>query len=212
MLFTIFINNIYMNQILRYVKNNTNKKRKFLFFLFLMITVLIIIIIVDYKKENDLKENEYKISKTMNQKELINNVYKIENEEEYFGRIIIDKINLNELIYNIYSEELLKFYICKLSDENDYDKISNLVLVGHNYNNDMFFSKINKLDINDVIKIEKDDKAYIYQIYKKYEVDENDMEPTNISNIKEITLITCNNFNKKRIIIKGRKIINDEGR
>lgn len=198
-----------MNQILRYIEKKINKKRLFFICILLLIIVLIINVLYFLNKENKIRENEYKVSKIINQKEYINKIYKAKNENEYFGRIIIEKLSLNELIYNSYSDELLKLYICKFSDENDFEKISNLVLIGHNYNNDMFFSKINKLTINDIIKLEKDDKIYAYKIYKKYEVNGDNLEPLNNSNSREITLITCNNFNKKRVIIKGKLFIND---
>lgn len=198
-----------MNQILRYIEKKINKKRLIFVCVFLIIIILIIYLFYFFYKENKIREKEYKVSKLINQNEYISSVYKDKKESEFFGRIVIDKIELNELIYKTCSDELLKFYICKLSDENDFEKISNLVLIGHNYNNDMFFSKINKLTINDVIKLEKDDKIYAYKIYKKYEVNGDNLEPLNNSNSREITLITCNNFNKKRIIIKGKLFIND---
>ena len=40
----------------------------------------------------------------------------------------------------------------------------------------------------------------------KYEVDETDTSPINYNykNVYELTLITCNNFNNNRIIVKAR--------
>ena len=44
-----------------------------------------------------------------------------------------------------------------------------------------------------------------YKVYDKFEVNVSDMSPLdqNIL-VREITLITCNNSNKKRLIIKAR--------
>lgn len=46
---------------------------------------------------------------------------------------------------------------------------------------------------------------YVYSVYKTYETSENDLEclKSNFLNSKELTLITCNNSNKKRFIVKA---------
>ena len=48
---------------------------------------------------------------------------------------------------------------------------------------------------------------YIYYVFNKYEVDEGDLSPISdyTENTKELTLITCNNFNSKRIIVKAKQ-------
>ena len=44
-----------------------------------------------------------------------------------------------------------------------------------------------------------------YTIFDKFEVDISDISPLEQNNfVREITLITCNNSNKKRLIIKAR--------
>ena len=69
----------------------------------------------------------------------------------------------------------------------------------------MFFSNIDKLVINDKIVLYVKNKEYVYKVYKIYEVYENDLSPLQDNEISEVTLITCNNFNKKRVIIKANK-------
>ena len=83
-----------------------------------------------------------------------------------------------------------------------------MCIAGHNYNDDRFFGNLYKLDVNDEIKI-YDSSGYCvsYLVYEKFEIDENDTSPTDqeTNNLREITLVTCNNINKKRLIIKAKE-------
>lgn len=71
----------------------------------------------------------------------------------------------------------------------------------------MFFSNIDKLNINDKIYIYYLNLTFSYYITEKYEVNENDLSPiyNYDKNSKELTLIACNNLNKNRIIVKARQ-------
>ena len=63
------------------------------------------------------------------------------------------------------------------------------------------------LDENDEIFIYDNlDNEYIYKVFSIYETDENDLSPifNYEKNSKTLTLITCNNFNKKRIVVKAK--------
>ena len=84
----------------------------------------------------------------------------------------------------------------------------NLCIAGHNYDNGTFFSDITKLKINDIICIyDSNGIKKDYYIYKKYEVSSSDISCTdqNTSGNCEITLVSCNNINNNRIIIKARE-------
>lgn len=125
---------------------------------------------------------------------------------DVIGTIEIPKTNVK---YPIIKQEdvgikSLKVAICNLYGELNKPG-SNAVLVGHNYRNGTFFSN-NK-------KLEKGDKVYItdssgnrvtYVIYKKYETGTGDFTyaTRKIENGKrEISLSTCTDDTKKRIII-----------
>lgn len=91
---------------------------------------------------------------------------------------------------------------------NGANKPGNFCVVGHNYRNEKFFSKILNLDIGDIIEIEADNKKIEYAVYNKYEVIPEDDSCTNqnTNGKKEVTLITCTNDSKKRVIVKAREI------
>lgn len=91
---------------------------------------------------------------------------------------------------------------------NGANKPGNFCVAGHNYRNEKFFSKILNLDIGDIIEIEADNKKIEYAVYNKYEVIPEDDSCTNqnTNGKKEVTLITCTNDSKKRVIVKAREI------
>lgn len=86
-------------------------------------------------------------------------------------------------------------------------KFGNLVIVGHNYKNGQFFGKLKKLTIGDnILLLSSKGSAQMYKVYNMYIVDETDLSCTNQeTNGKiELTLITCDNDNKKRLVVKCR--------
>lgn len=84
--------------------------------------------------------------------------------------------------------------------------LGNLCIAGHNYDNNKFFSKIATLNINDEIFIyDNSNKKFNYLISDIYEVKSDDLSPVysyDKSKI-QVTLITCNNLNNNRIIVKA---------
>ena len=104
------------------------------------------------------------------------------------------------------SDELLKIAPCKLSGPMPNEE-GNLCIAGHNYDNYKFFSKVPTLEVNDEIFIcDLKGNKVLYLVYDKYEVDTQDLSPLedSIGIKKQITLITCNNKNKNKIIVKAK--------
>lgn len=134
---------------------------------------------------------------------------------EYYtiGEINIPSINVNYPILTADNldniDTLLKISICKFHGPNP-NQIGNLCLVGHNYKNSKFFSKVPNLNIGDIIEI-KDLRGITleYAVYDKFIVDPDDVACTSqlTGGRREITLITCTNDNKQRHIIKAREVI-----
>lgn len=128
--------------------------------------------------------------------------------------INIPKINVNYAITDgkTHSEEeteaLLKNSPTKFWGPNP-NKIGNFCIVGHNYKNSKFFSNVPKLVEGDIIEItDYTGKTIKYSIYKKYQVVPEDLSCTSqLTNGKrEITLITCTDDSKERVIVKARAI------
>lgn len=88
----------------------------------------------------------------------------------------------------------------------DPNEVGNFCIVGHNYRNTKFFSKVPTLEKGDVIEItDSAGKTLRYSVYNKYEVVPEDLSCTSqlTDGKKEITLITCTNDSKKRVIVKA---------
>ena len=86
-------------------------------------------------------------------------------------------------------------------------KYGNLVIVGHNYKNGEFFGNLKKLTVGDNIFLASTKgNVQIYKIYDMYIVDETDTSCTSQeTNGKiELTLITCDKNNTKRLVVKCR--------
>lgn len=196
-----------MNQIL--VNKNLNKKIKYIFkvqFLISIIIAFIFVIIFMFNYNNE--ENLEKISIEINKAIKLSSIYTVEDNKSdiYFGKIIIDKINLEYTIFNEFNEELLKIAPCKFYGKNIIDK-GNIAIVAHNYNDERFFGRLSELEIKDKIKIlSLDNKEYTYTIYDIFETEADDMSVLKSNKYYELTLITCNNINKKRLVVKSYRI------
>lgn len=158
-----------------------------------------------YKKENYSTQllNNYNITKLYSN----NNSTYSENTDDYsiMGIIEIPKINVYYPIFSTCDDNLLKIAPCKFYGPKP-GKNGNLCIAGHNYDNGKFFSNISNLSINDEIIIyNSSNTKFSYFIVDIYEVKPDDLSPVYSydNNSKELTLITCNNLNKNRIIVKA---------
>ena len=85
--------------------------------------------------------------------------------------------------------------------------VGNLCIVGHNYKNNKFFSKLNELQINDKVYLTSNSQnKQEYFVYDKYEVKDTDFSCTSQeTNGKiELTLITCTTKSDERLVVKCR--------
>ena len=91
----------------------------------------------------------------------------------------------------------------------DPNQVGNFCIVGHNYRNRRFFSKVPTLIVGDTIEItDLSGKMITYEVYNKYEVDPKDVScTTQLTNgRKEVTLITCTDDSKHRVVVKAREV------
>ncbi len=128
--------------------------------------------------------------------------------------INIPKINVNYAVLDgktdsvEETEALLKMSPTKFWGA-DPNEVGNFCIVGHNYRNTKFFSKVPTLENGDIIEItDKSGKMLQYAVYSRYEVTPDDVSCTSqlTEGRKEITLITCTDDSKMRVIVKARAI------
>jgi LPXTG-site transpeptidase (sortase) family protein len=133
-----------------------------------------------------------------------------ENGTWYYAlaTINIPSINCTYPILNETTDELLKISPCKFWGA-DPNEVGNFCIVGHNYRSNKFFSKVPKLSIGDTIEItDLSGQTIVYKIYDKYTVDPTDTTCTTqrTNGLREITLITCTDDSKQRVIVKAREL------
>ena len=138
-----------------------------------------------------------------------NTVYKAPSGKEYRIDSILNVPSLS-IRYPVISEttyELLKISITKFWG-GEPNAVGNYCIVGHNYDGkDIFFGKLNKIKNGDIVELQdKTGKTIKYKVYNKFIVDPTDVACTSqlTNGKKEMTLITCSEGGKTRLIVKCR--------
>ena len=183
-----------------------------------LVIVAIVISVIIFNKYMENYQNEKKKDNLISEiNSKLGDLNTDENREmpyiEYegyqvIGIIKIEKINLLYPILNVNNEDsmkksITKFYGDKLNQE------GNVTLAGHNNFDGTMFGKLKDLEIGDKITIlDLNNHSITYEIFNKYVTDPNDVSIVNSTKegIKEITLVTCTNGNKNRLIIKAKEV------
>ncbi len=184
----------------------------------LVLLIVIVIIVIGYMIYTVVQrqENEKVLSNVIEQIEDIANdnkeeqTLKIEGYDyEVEGIIEIPKLNIKYPIVSDSSDEamnvaIIKYWGGKINDFGNYS------IAGHNYKDGTMFGRTRQLEIGDKIYLTDLKLNTIeYEIFDKFNVDPNDVSilETNDKTIREVTLITCTNGHKERLILKAREII-----
>ena len=124
------------------------------------------------------------------------------------GYITIPETNVKEPILDVVTPESLNTAVATLYPSNpQLNQPGNVVIIGHNYRNGKFFSNNKKLSVGDKIKIKDNTGTELtYTIYQKFETTEQDTSfyTRDTKGVAEITLSTCTDDTKARIIILAR--------
>lgn len=195
---------------------NKNKIFNFIsILLFVVIVITIIMIIIKYGKN---QVNEKHLSAVVDEFETkYNNDEKISEDimiDDYkvIGIITIPKINLKYPILDRTDNKGMKLSITKFWGS-ELNEIGNVTLAGHNNRDGTMFGKTKKLEKGDIIKItDMKNRTLDYEVFDYYIIDPNDVSCVESidESTKEVTLITCSNGNKKRLVTKAREIKNNQ--
>lgn len=197
-----------------YLISKKNKTKKNYFIIFSVSIIICIIILIYFIFSFFQKINEQNQTNLLKEKYDINSLYsstndyttlKLSNDISIIGLIEIPKINISYPILSNSNENLLKVSVCRFSGPLP-NRIGNMCIAGHNYNNTLMFSKLSKLNIGDSIYItDLNNSRLEYIIYSKFKVKQNNLNCTEDTNNVEITLITCNESNNsERIVVKAK--------
>ena len=194
-------------------KNKISPKKVFntQFYLSIIAIFIIISLFTYYKFSLNKKENlshslksNYSISQLYAKNSNDSSIY---NPSFIIGMIEIPSLSISYPIFSYLDDELLKISPCKFLGEMP-PASSNLCIAAHNYDNNKFFSNINLLKNGDEILIYNQiGEKFVYYVFNQYEVNDNDLSPIKegYHGSHELTLITCNNLNQRRIVVKAEK-------
>lgn len=190
--------------------------------LVLIVLICLEIINVFQKSTTDYDEETYsKVYDQYNAIEEENDEYGVsripeENSEEkqvddnlVLGTIEIPKIGISYPVISTTTAEYLKIAPTKLAGVGLNEK-GNCSIIGHNYENDKFFSKLGDLSKDDVVYIkEKDGMKRVYSVTEKKEISANDVSclEQNTNDKRQVTLITCTNVKNKRLVVKCEEFV-----
>lgn len=204
------------------MKKNSLKIKiyKAIFYMLLMVAIVVIgMIIYKYICESvNEKESQDTITAFSNI-DFSKNVGESKEQLKYkgynvIGIVKIPKINIEYPILDIgnidpeNAKSPMKISIIKYWGENVND-YGNLSIAGHNNKSGTMFGKTKNLENGDIVELtDLTGQTIKYSIYNIFVTDPNDVSillPKE-EKIREVTLITCTNGNKQRLILKAREI------
>lgn len=179
----------------------------------LIIVVAMIIIRYggNYLNEKDVSASLTTIEEELNKEETLKSESLLELEFKGYkveGIIEIPKINIKYPIIDHTNEETMKVCITKFWGP-QANEIGNYTIAGHNNKDGTMFGKTKYLQIRDRIKLTNlKNETVEYEIFKIYSIDPDDVSCVESveAETREITLITCTNGHKNRLITKARQI------
>lgn len=122
--------------------------------------------------------------------------------------IRLPRLGINYPVISETTEELLKISINKYWGPAP-NQVGNYCVVGHNYKSKKMFGRLSEAVSGDIVELEDMNGNVVkYSVYDKYIVEPTDTScTTQLTNgRKEVTLITCTNYGKQRLVVKAREI------
>ena len=163
------------------------------------------------KKDNYLTENEiYNSTPTINKESIENTISDSKDKSNYIAKLVIDKLNINNYIYDFNSnkntvEKNIEILDGSILPNND---TSIIFLAAHSGNGKIaYFKNLDKLEINDEIYFYYKDYKYIYQVVDIFEIiKDGDIELNKISD-NQLVLTTCSpNSSDKQLVVNSKLI------
>lgn len=149
------------------------------------------------------------IVEEQSQKQILNGTYSDENGVTYKYESILNipSLGVEYPVLSETSEELLKISINKFWGGSP-NSVGNYCIVGHNYKSGKMFGKLAQINNGDIVKLtDLSGNTVSYKVYHKFVVYPENVECTSqkTNGLKEMTLITCTNGGKQRLIVKCRE-------
>ena len=164
----------------------------------------VIVVILNKEQEQEHKEEE------KNNTNIDNSTYVSTDGVSYTTEAIlkVPSIGIEYPVLSNTSPDLLFVSINKYWGPSP-NEIGNYCIVGHYYESGKMFGKLSKLKNGDTAQLtDLSGRTVNYQVYNKYVVEPTDTKCTSqlTNGKKELTLITCTNHGKQRLVVKLREM------
>ena len=169
----------------------------------------IVVILEVPGKEEETNSSSNTETKTNNTK-IDTKTYTSKDGVKYTTEAIlkIPKINIEYPVLSATSDALLFVSLNKYWGP-EPNEVGNYCIVGHYYENGKMFGKLHKLKNGDKAELtDLSGNTLTYQVYNKYVVEPTDTSCTSqlTNGRRELTLITCTNGGKQRLVVKLREV------
>ena len=125
---------------------------------------------------------------------------------EEIGLIDIPSLNISTAIVSGTGKDQIRYYVGHFENTSMPGENGNFCIAGHSstvYNN--IFNDLYKIKMDDEIIITTSNGEFTYVVNEIFETEPTNMNVLNQDNdIKELTIVTCANQGKDRLIVKGR--------
>ncbi len=164
----------------------------------------VIVVILDKKQEEQHK------SEKKTKPNIDTNTYTSKDGVKYTTEAIlkVPSINIEYPVLSDTSPDLLYVSLNKYWGPSP-NEVGNYCIVGHYYESGIMFGKLHKLKNGDIAELtDLSGRVIKYQVYDKFIVEPTDTRCTSqLTNGKtELTLITCTNYGKQRLVVKLREV------
>lgn len=131
-------------------------------------------------------------------------------EYETIGIVKIPKIDITYPILSKTTDALMKVSACKFHGANP-NEVGNLCIIAHNYRRKgVFFSDLDTLSVGDIVEIQDlSQRTVEYEVYDIHTVIPKNIDDTTqkTNGRREVTLITCTDDGKQRLILRCKEKI-----
>ena len=168
---------------------------------------IIVVALEDNEEEMEAEEGAEGGANTTSSSQ--NSSYKTAKGYTIEARLTIESLGIDYPVIKECTEELLKISLNKYWGGAP-NSIGNYCIVGHNYKNKKMFGRLSEIVSGDIVELTntETEKTVKYQVYNKYTVEPTDTSCTSqlTDGRRELTLITCTNYGKQRLVVKAREI------
>ena len=123
------------------------------------------------------------------------------------ARLTIEAIGLELPVIAEFSDDALKTAPCLYAGPGTPKDVGNIVVVGHNYQDDSHFGKLDELEVDVLVRLTDDcGEIYDYEVYSMETIAPDQAEAlADYEGERSLSLITCTTSGKNRLLVKCRQ-------